>query len=171
MRTTGTDSIMQISAAPTPAQQMTRPQGPNPGNLLYVGVKRSVDEGEVYRRDVRLYRSDRAGSATGYSSLENAIRAAKYMTGDPGFEGGLGGSAVAAVTEGARYVLYRVRERFAHPVDGFRTPGHRANFERVEEFEARAERPYYEHAALRALIDGAHVQRFLPGAVEPGVRP
>ena len=162
---------MQITAAPTSVQQLPSPQIPSPGSLLFVGVKRSSDEGRVYRDDVRLYRADRAGSATGYSSLGNAIQAAKFITGDPGFEGGLGGSAVAAVAEGARYVLYRVRERFDLPVDGFRTPGHRANFERTEEFAARAEQPYYEHAALRALIDGAHVQRFLPGAVEPGTRP
>jgi hypothetical protein len=166
---TGTDSTMQISTAPTPAQQMTRPTGPNLGNLLYVGVKRSWDgESDVDQMDpVRMYRSDRAGSATGYSSLENAIKAASFLTG----HNDLGSTAVAAVREGERFVLYRVRERFEHPVDGFRTPGRPAEFESIDDLGAIVTRPYYEHPSLRALIDGDHVQRFLPGAVEPGVRP
>jgi hypothetical protein len=161
---------MQISA-PTPAQQLARPTGPKLGNLLYVGVKHAHDQPNDFheREEVRLYRSERAGSATGYSSLDNAIKAATFITSE--YE--LGSTAVAAVREGERFMLYRVRERFEHPVNGFRTPGTRAEFEGDGDGEIviRAEQPYYEHASLRALIDGAHVQRFLPGAVEPGVRP
>jgi len=157
---------MQISA-PAPAPAPT----PAPGNLLFVGVKHTFDQpNESHLRDqVRLYRSDRAGSATGYSSLTNAINAARFLTSE--YE--LGSTAVAAVHEGERYVLYRVRERFEHSTDGFRTPGHRAEFEGDGDGETvvSAERPYFEHAALRALIDGEHVQRFHPGAVAPGVRP
>lgn len=159
---------MQIASTTAP---VAAPAAPANGTLLFDGQHRIWDDEDPVRGrsyDVRMYRGHQAGSATGYGSLEAAIKAASFLTGETD---GLGHTAVAAVANGARYDLFYVNERFRSG-GSFAVPAEHANYEYHEDWIAhRAVEPSYEQSTLRALVDGQHVQRFHPGAVAPGVRP
>lgn len=133
--------------------------------MLFEGVHRIWDESAPIRGRTfgsRLYQGVRAGESAGYATLTAAIDAAGLITDE--YRGG--GGAVAALREGARYVLYSLLESTnIRGPKAWDTP-QRADFEYREDYIVhRAERATFMDTTLRALIDGSHIQRFAPGSI------
>lgn len=149
------------------------------GTLAYEGLHRTwvVNQDETAfdttTAGMRLYAGPVVGSPTGYGSLGDAIRSAQFLTHWSDGPGDNESDAILVFRHDQRYVLREARERVAGEDGGY--AGVRArpvDFEYLEDWRSHAAvQPSYEHADLRALVDGEHVQRFLPGAVEPGTRP